>query len=74
MSEGKMQIKVLGGGCENCHNLEKNARAAVEQLGIEATSSMSGDHAEYPRYRLLYTPGLVVNDKLVSAGPGARRG
>ncbi len=68
MSDGKVQIKVLGGGCENCHNLEKNARAAAEQLGIEASFELNGDQAEYARYRLLYTPGLVVNDKLVSAG------
>jgi small redox-active disulfide protein 2 len=68
MSGGKMQIKVLGGGCENCHNLEKNARAAAEQLGVEATFELTGDRTEYARYGLLYTPGLVVNGKLVSAG------
>ena len=68
MSDGKMQITVLGGGCENCHNLEKNARAAAVQLGIEAIVEHSGDHADYARYHLLYTPGLVVNGKLVSAG------
>jgi small redox-active disulfide protein 2 len=68
MPNGPLQIRVLGGGCENCHNLEKNARAAAQQLGIEATFELTGDHAEYARYKLLYTPGLVVNGKLVSAG------
>ena len=68
MSEGKMQILVLGGGCQNCHNLEKNAREAVAQLGVEATIELSGDPAQYARYQLLYTPGLVINGKLVSAG------
>ena len=68
MSEGKVRIKVLGGGCENCHNLERNARAAAEQLGVEATFELTGDQAEYRRYMLLYTPGLVVNDRLVSPG------
>ncbi len=68
MAESRLQIKVLGGGCENCHNLEKNARAAAGQLGIEASFELTGDPAEYKRYRLLYTPGLVVNGKLVSAG------
>ncbi len=62
------EIKVLGGGCENCHNLEANARAAAEELGIDATFELSGDRAEYARYGLLFTPGLVVNGKLVSAG------
>ena len=63
-----LQIKVLGGGCENCHNLEANARAAAAQLGIEAQFDHSGDHDEYKRYGLMYTPGLVVNEKLVRAG------
>jgi small redox-active disulfide protein 2 len=68
MTGKTLQIKVLGGGCANCHNLEKNARAAAEQLGLEASFVLTGDPAEYARYQLLYTPGLVVNEKLVSAG------
>ena len=68
MTNDKLQIMVLGGGCQNCHNLEANARAAAAQLGIEAEIGLSGDPADYARYGLLYTPGLVVNGKLVSAG------
>ena len=63
-----LQIKVLGGGCENCRNLEKHARTAATQLALDAVVEHSGDRAEYARYGLLYTPGLVVSDKLVSAG------
>jgi len=63
-----LQIKVLGGGCANCHNLEANARAAASQLGVDATFELSGDRAEYARYGLLVTPGLVINDRLVSGG------
>jgi hypothetical protein len=63
-----LHIKVLGGGCENCHNLEANARAAAAQLDAEATFERTGDPAEYARYGLLYTPGLVINDRLASAG------
>ena len=29
-----VSVKILGGGCENCHNLEANARAAAQQLGV----------------------------------------
>ncbi len=68
MAEDKLQIIVLGGGCQNCHNLEANACTAAAQLGIDAEIGHSGDRADYARYGLLYTPGLVVNDKLVSAG------
>jgi small redox-active disulfide protein 2 len=63
-----LTIKVLGGGCANCHNLEKNVRTALAQLGIEAVVEHVSDPAEYARYGLLATPGLVVNDKLVSGG------
>jgi len=63
-----LQIRVLGGGCANCHNLEANARTAAAQLGVEATIELSGDRTVYARYGLLATPGLVVNDRLVSGG------
>ena len=63
-----LSIKVLGGGCTNCHNLEKNVRSAIAQLGADAAIEHVSDPAEYARYGLLFTPGLVVNEKLVSAG------
>lgn len=61
-------IIVLGPGCTNCRNLEANARTAAAQLGVEATIEHSGDRAVYARYGLLATPGLVINDRLVSGG------
>lgn len=61
-------IKVLGPGCNNCHLVEEHARAAVQQLGLEAEIDHVTDRAEYPRYGLLYTPGLVIDGKLVSGG------
>ena len=63
-----LHIKVLGGGCANCANLEKNATAAVAGLGVEARIEHVSDPAEYARYGVLYTPGLVINDKLVCGG------
>ncbi len=63
-----INIKVLGPGCNNCHLVEENARAAVTQLGVEAEIEHVTDRAAYPTYGLLYTPGLVINGKLVSGG------
>ena len=63
-----LHIKILGGGCANCERLERHTKQAVAQLGVEATFEKSGDYEEYARYGLLATPGLVVNDKLVSGG------
>ena len=61
-------IKILGPGCANCENLERNAREAAVMLGIDATVEKVTDRAEFARYGLLFTPGLVVDEKLVSGG------
>ncbi len=63
-----LSIKVLGPGCDNCHKVEALAKQAVTNLGVEATIVKITDRAEYPQYGLLYTPGLVINDKLVCGG------
>ncbi len=63
-----LSIKVLGPGCDNCKKVEAIARQAVANLGAEATIEKVIDRAEYPKYGLLYTPGLVINGKLVCGG------
>jgi small redox-active disulfide protein 2 len=63
-----LDIKVLGPGCDNCKKVETLAKQAVANLGAAAHIEKIVDRAEYPKYGLLYTPGLVVNGKLVSAG------
>lgn len=44
-----LHIKILGSGCASCARLEKNAKAAVEQLDVEATFVKTGDFDEYAR-------------------------
>ena len=61
-------VKVLGSGCANCKRLEAAARKVVESLGIEAEILHVTEYAEIMKYPILSTPGLVVNEKLVSAG------
>jgi hypothetical protein len=63
-----LTVKVLGPGCANCYNLEKLARAAANSLGVECQIEHLGGREDFRRYGLLYTPGLVINEKLVSAG------
>jgi small redox-active disulfide protein 2 len=61
-------IKILGSGCPNCKKLESIARQAVEQLSIEAQVVKVTDYADIVAYNVMSTPGLVVNEKVVSTG------
>jgi small redox-active disulfide protein 2 len=63
-----LTIKVLGSGCANCKKLEAIARKAIEGLGVEAEVIKVTEYDEIMKYPILSTPGLVVNEKLVSAG------
>jgi small redox-active disulfide protein 2 len=63
-----INIKILGSGCANCKRLEATTRKVVEALGIEAEIEKVTDYAEMMKYPILATPGLVINEKLVSAG------
>ena len=63
-----LRIKVLGPGCENCKKVAEMARQAVAGMGLEAQVIKVTDHAEIMQYKVFATPGLVINEKLVSAG------
>lgn len=63
-----LTIKVLGSGCANCKRVEQIARKVVAELGIEADIIKVTDYNEIMTYNVLSTPGLVVNEKLVSTG------
>lgn len=67
-----MLIKVLGPGCANCVNLEKNTRAALASLGLDADVEKVTDYAAIAGYGVLKTPGLVVDEELVLSGKVAK--
>jgi small redox-active disulfide protein 2 len=63
-----LNVKVLGSGCASCRKLEELARAAVSGLGAEAEFEKVTDIADIMSYNVLATPGLVVNERVVSSG------
>lgn len=63
-----LSIKVLGSGCANCHKVEELAKQAVAQLGVEAQVELVTDMQTILRYGVMGTPGIVINDKVVSQG------
>lgn len=63
-----LSIKVLGPGCANCRKLEEIVREALATTGVEAEVLKVTDMGQIVAYDVLKTPGLVINEKLVSSG------
>ncbi len=68
-----LRIKIIGFGCPRCQLVEKIAAEEIadvlrETPDLKITLEHGNDLSEVQKYHVFYTPGLVVNDKLVCAG------
>ena len=69
-----LTLKVLGPGCRNCEILARKTADALESVAQQypelagVTIEKVTDHNEFVDYGLMFTPGLVINEKLVSSG------
>jgi small redox-active disulfide protein 2 len=63
-----LTVKILGSGCANCRKLEAVAREAASRANLPANFVKVTEMKDIMAYDLLSTPGLVVNEKLVSSG------
>ena len=63
-----LNIKVVGSGCANCEKLEQLCRDAVRENSIEAEIEKITDVNTFADLGILLTPGLLLNNKVVSSG------
>ena len=63
-----MIIKILGSGCKNCVKLGENAEKALEELNKKAEIVKITDLKQIMAYGIMSTPGLVIDEKVVSYG------
>ncbi len=63
-----LTIKILGSGCANCKRVEQIVRKVVADLVVEAEVIKVTDYNDITAYNVLSTPGLVINEKIVSTG------
>lgn len=68
-----MEIKVLGPGCARCESLEKEVINALAELDVAADVKKVKDIQEIMSYRIMSTPGLVINGKVKVFGRVPRR-
>ncbi len=62
------KILILGTGCAKCKTLYENAQTAIKELGIEANVEKVEDIKEIMKFKILMTPGIVVDGDVKAAG------
>lgn len=68
MDKQKSGVKILGGGCAKCNQLEDATKKALEELGMDSTIEHIRDYEKIAAYGVMTTPALVVDSKVVSYG------
>ena len=61
-------IKVLGSGCANCKRVEQIVHKVVDEMTLQAEVIKVTEYPEIMKYNVMSTPGLVINEKIVSTG------
>ena len=63
-----LDVKIAGPGCRNCNELERRVKAVLASMACEATLVHLTDFKDIAAAGVMATPGLIVNDTVVSQG------
>jgi small redox-active disulfide protein 2 len=63
-----MEIKILGSGCPRCAEVMKRTIDVLAELNIAADVQKVTDLVKIAGYKVMATPGLVINNKVRSSG------
>lgn len=68
MEKEQQGIKILGGGCAKCNQLEEATVKALSELGMDTPVEHVRDFEKIAAYGVMSTPALVVDGRVVSYG------
>jgi glutaredoxin len=67
-TEAALEVKVLGTGCPQCRALTQTLMEILTELQLPAGVDHVTDIKEIARYRVMGSPALVINGKVISVG------
>ncbi|PVZ70310.1 thioredoxin family protein [Pelagibaculum spongiae] len=62
------KILVLGPGCARCNDLELLVRKLVTDMGVQAVVSKETSPMALVEHKVMKTPGVVIDGKVVWSG------
>jgi small redox-active disulfide protein 2 len=63
-----MEIRILGTGCPRCQELEKRTLEVLAEMNLAADVQKVTDIKKIMEYKILATPGFVINGKMKFVG------
>lgn len=63
-----MIVKILGAGCARCKNLEAKVKEVAAKNNVDAEFFKVTDIQDIMKYKIMMTPGLVINEKVKCSG------
>jgi len=63
-----MEIRILGPGCPRCQEVAKRTMDVLVEMNISADVQKVIDMKKIMEYKVIATPGLVINGKVKCSG------